>query len=82
MYLIYKYSEVVTVGGHPLKPNLSLTDWEQGVPDALVAIDRSGDPLHYVVNPTTLAELPEPTARQLAHLVEKVINKYYRINTR
>ena len=82
MYLIYKYSEVVTVGGPPLKPNLSLTDWEQGVPDALVAIDRSGDPLHYVVNPTTLAELPEPTVRQLAHLVEKVINKYYRINTR
>ena len=77
-----KYSEVVTIGGPPFKPNLTLTDWEQGVPDALVAIDRSGDPLHYVINPTTLAELPEPTVRQLAHLVEKIINKYYRINTR
>ena len=77
-----KYSEVVTVGGPPFKPNMTLTEWEQGVPDALVAIDRSGDPLHYVINPTTLAELPEPTVRQLAHLVEKIINKYYRLNTR
>ena len=77
-----KFSEVVTVGGPPFKPNMTLTEWEQGVPDALVAIDRSGDPLHYVINPTTLAELPEPTVRQLAHLIEKVINKYYRVNTR
>ena len=77
-----KYSEVVTVGGPPFKPNMTLAEWEQGVADALVAIDRSGDPLHFVINPTTLAELPEPTVRQLAELVQKTINKYYRINTR
>lgn len=77
-----KYSEVVTVGGPPFKPNMTLAEWEQGVPNSLVSIDRSGDPLHYVINPTTLTELPEPTVRQLASLVEKIINKYYRINTR
>ena len=77
-----KYSEVVTIGGPPFKPNMTLTDWELGVPNALVAIDRSGDPLHFVINPTTLAELPEPTVRQLADLIQKTINKYYRINTR
>ena len=77
-----KYSEVVTIGGPPFKPNMTLTDWELGVPNALVAIDRSGDPLHFVINPTTLAELPEPTVRQLAELIQKTINKYYRINTR
>lgn len=77
-----KYSEVVTIGGPPFKPNMTLTEWELGVPNALVAIDRSGDPLHFVINPTTLAELPEPTVRQLADLIQKTINKYYRINTR
>ena len=77
-----KYSEVVTIGGPPFKPNMTLNEWEEGVPNALVAIDRSGDPLHYVINPTTLGELPEPTVRQLADLVQKTINKYYRVNTR
>ncbi len=75
------YSQVVTMGGPPFKPNMSLDEWGNGVPNALVAIDRSGDPLHFVINPTTLPRLPETTVRMLANYVQKAINRYYKVNT-
>ena len=76
------YSEVITAGGPPFRPNFTVADWEDGVADALVATDRSGDPLHFVVNPTTLSELPETTIRRVAMTVYKAINRYYKVNTR
>ena len=76
------YSQVSTVGGPPFTPNLTLSEWEKGVANALVAIDRSGDPLHFVINPTTLPRLPETTVRSMADLLEKSINRYYKVNTR
>ena len=76
------YSQVITVGGPPFTPNLTLTDWEKGVDDALVAIDRSGDPLHFVINPVTLPRLPETTVRTVADILRRSINRYYKINTR
>ena len=33
-------SKVFTIGGPPFQPNFTVTDWENGVPDALVAIDH------------------------------------------
>ena len=76
------YSEVFTIGGPPFQPNFTVSDWENGVPNALVAIDRSGDPLHFVINPNTLPELPEITVREVNKLVYKAINRYYKVNTR
>ena len=76
------FSEVVTIGGPPFQSNFTLTDWERGVPDALVAIDRSGDPLHFTVTPTSLPELPETTVRQISNIVYRAINRYYKVNTR
>ena len=76
------YSEVVTIGGPPFTPNMTLTEWEQGIANALVAIDRSGDPLHYVINPTTLPTLPDTTVRSVANFIHKAINRYYKVNTR
>ena len=49
-----KHSQVITAGGPPFTPNMTFSEWEKGVADSLVAIDRSGDPLHFVINPTTL----------------------------
>ena len=74
-------SQVVTVGGPPFRPNMTLDEWEDGVPNALVGIDRSGDPLHFVINPTTLPRLPETTVRMLANHVQRAINRYYKVNT-
>ena len=76
------HSEVVTIGGPPFTPNLTLSVWEAGVPDSLVAIDRSGDPLHYVINVNTLPDLPELTVQHLSDVVRNAINRYYRVNTR
>ena len=76
------YSQVITVGGPPFLPNMTLDEWEKGVPNALVAIDRSGDPLHFAINPTALPKLPETTVRAVANCVQKAINRYYKINTR
>ena len=76
------YSELVTIGGPPFRPNLTLEEWQEGVPNALVAIDRSGDPLHFLINPSTLPELPETTVRRVSNIVRQAINRYYKINTR
>ena len=76
------HSEVFTIGGPPFRPNFTINEWEDGVPNALVAIDRAGDPLHFVINPTTIAELPEVTVRQVAQIVYRAINRYYKVNTR
>ena len=75
-------SKVFTIGGPPFQPNFTVTDWENGVPDALVAIDRSGDPLHFAITPVTLPELPEITVQEVAKTVYKAINRYYKVNTR
>lgn len=75
------HSLVQSVGGPPLRPNMTLEQWENGVPDALVAIDRSGDPLHYVITAESLPELPSPTLRELIDYVYKSIVMYYRVNT-
>ena len=76
------YSEILTAGGPPMGSNFSVDAWLVQVPDSLVAIDRQGLPLHYVINPTTLPELPEITVRQVSDTVYKTIHRYYRVNTR
>lgn len=76
------YSQVVTVGGPPFIPNMTLEEWEKGIPNALVAIDRSGDPLHFAINPAVLSKIPETTTRMVSDYVRKAINRYYKVNTR
>ena len=76
------FSEVYSWGGPPFGPNMTLNDWENGVPNALVAIDRSGDPLHYAINPTTLPEMPESSVYEVANFIFRAIARYYKANTR
>ena len=75
-------SEVYSWGGPPFQPNFTVTEWESGVPAALVAIDRSGDPLQYVVTPTSLPEMPVPTVLKVANALSKAVGRYYKVNTR
>ena len=60
------HSFATNVGGPPLTPNITLDEWERGVPNALAPIDRSGDPLHFAINPTTLPSLEDSTVLELA----------------
>ena len=77
----HTHSFATDVGGPPLTPNITLDEWERGVPNALAPIDRSGDPLHFAINPTTLPSLEDSTVLELAGYVEKAASRYYRANT-
>ena len=74
-------SEISSIGGPLYKANMTLNEWEAGVPGALVAIDRSGDPLYLCINPTTLPDLPPTTVMEVADLIYDAINRYYDMNT-
>ena len=76
------YSHIRTVGGPPYRIQFTINDWEDGLADSLVAIDREGVPLHFAIIPEVLTELPPMQTLQLAHYVDKAINSYYKHNTR
>ncbi len=66
-----------TWGGPPFRANFSVNNWEDQLINNLVAIDRAGDPLHFVITSAVLPELPEPTLWDLARSVENAIKQYY-----
>jgi len=67
-------------GGPPFRANFSISSWENMLYNNLVAVDRSGDPLHFVITSAVLPELPEPTLWDLAGTVENAIKQYYTHN--
>ncbi|XP_031573631.1 macrophage-expressed gene 1 protein-like isoform X2 [Actinia tenebrosa] len=75
------HSKIYTYGGPPYRANFSINQWEDGLPNNLVAIDRSGDPLHYTITPEALPELPEFLALDLSRFVLKSIKTYYKHNS-
>lgn len=75
------HSQVVSIGGPLVHPNMTMEEWEAGVYNALVPIDRSGDPLHFIISSVTLPELPSPTLRDLIEYVYRGIEMYYSVNT-
>ena len=75
------HSHIRTFGGPPYRINFTVNDWEDGLSDATVTIDREGVPLHYAIIPEVLTELPSAQTLELAHYVEKAINSYYKHNT-
>lgn len=75
------FSKVDTIGGPPFRIGFTINQWEDGIPDALVPIDRAGDPLHFVINSDTLPELPYMTRGAVADIVYDAIKRYIRVNT-
>ncbi|XP_046904438.1 macrophage-expressed gene 1 protein-like [Hypomesus transpacificus] len=76
------YSIVQSHGGVPFYPGITLQKWQESTSNNLVAIDRSGLPLHYFINHNTFPDLPRPTVGKLALSVSQAIGRYYAINTR
>ncbi|NXE06478.1 MPEG1 protein, partial [Lophotis ruficrista] len=74
-------SRVESIGGTPFYPGITLKTWQEGIKNQLVALDRSGLPLYFFINPNTLPELPSPTVKKLARRVEMAIRRYYTFNT-
>ncbi|KAL7885053.1 hypothetical protein AOLI_G00078230 [Acnodon oligacanthus] len=76
------YSITLSHGGALFFPGITLQKWQESTLNNLVAIDRSGLPLHYFLNPSMLPDLPRPTVNKLAVFVSRAIERYYKINTR
>ncbi|MBN3273789.1 MPEG1 protein, partial [Polyodon spathula] len=76
------YSLTESHGGVPFYPGITLQKWQENIANNLVAIDRSGLPLHFFLNQETLPGLPVPTIRKLSKAVDRAVRTYYLINTR
>ena len=76
------HSEFITYGGPSFAPHFSLSDWEAGVAEELVAIDRSGIPLYSVITPNTLPDLHLIMVQMVSDTVQEAVDRFYRINTR
>lgn len=77
-----QYSLVQSQGGVPFYPGITLQKWQESTHNNLVAIDRSGFPLHYFLNANSFPDLPQPTVEKLAVSVRQAIERYYKVNTR
>ncbi|XP_035236045.1 macrophage expressed 1, tandem duplicate 1 [Anguilla anguilla] len=75
------YSLTQSHGGVPYYPGITLQRWQESTVNNLVAIDRSGLPLHYFLNRAALPNLPEPTVRKLALYVSQAADRYYQVNS-
>ncbi|KFO97718.1 Macrophage-expressed 1, partial [Calypte anna] len=74
-------SRIESIGGTPFYPGITLKAWQKKIRDQLVALDRSGLPLYYFINPNTLPELPTPVVKKLPRQVDMAIRCYYTFNT-
>nr|XP_020499099.1 macrophage-expressed gene 1 protein-like [Labrus bergylta] len=77
-----QYSLTQSNGGTPFYPGITLQKWQESTRNNLVAIDRSGFPLHYFINTNTIPDLPQPTIGKVAFTVSQAIDRYYKVNTR
>lgn len=76
------HSQTVIHGGQSFYPGMTLKTWQESTPNNLVAIDRSGLPLHYILNSATLPDLPEITIQKVVEYVRQAIERYYEVNKR
>ncbi|XP_061465687.1 macrophage-expressed gene 1 protein-like [Rhineura floridana] len=74
-------SKIEGWGSVPFYPGITLQKWQEGIPNRLVAIGKSGLPLPFFITPETLPELPNPTVWRVAAAVKKAIRLYYAVNT-
>ena len=57
------------------------SDWSQSLGNDMVALDRSGDPIYFLVSSTTLLDLPESTVLKVHSFIKAAVDLYYEHNT-
>ena len=76
-------SKLTSYGGPPYRIGMNVTEWEMNLSNNLVAVDRTGRPIHSVI--TTDNMKPEIVSiteiMALKNLVQKVVSRYYAFNT-
>lgn len=75
------FSTMFSIGGPLFRLNFSISQWEEQLPNELVAVDRAGDPLHFAITSGSLPELSELLVNNLRDTVQKAINEYFKRNT-
>ncbi|KAL3843211.1 hypothetical protein ACJMK2_021156 [Sinanodonta woodiana] len=76
------HSKIHSFGGPVFTPsNYSANTWSEGLDNNLVAMDRSGDPIYYVITPEVLPGIDEPTVFEIYSHVEEAVKLYYEHNT-
>lgn len=75
------YSTVYAIGGPTFTGHFTASQWENQLLDELVAIDRSGDPLHYAITPGSLPEVSGELVFKVAEFVLNATKTYYETNT-
>nr|AMZ02449.1 macrophage expressed protein-like protein [Himasthla elongata] len=75
------HSRVNSFGGPIFRAyQMNLSDWEQGLDDQLVAIDRSGQPIHELITGRSMPELAEHVILRLSKTIKSAVERYYKSN--
>ena len=75
-------SEIRTHGGPTINPeNFTLREFTDQIGNNLVAIDRDGFTLEYIITPQTFPELPEGLIQDVTRTIQAAIYTYLRHNT-
>ncbi|KAK7484133.1 hypothetical protein BaRGS_00024622 [Batillaria attramentaria] len=74
-------TQVRSLGGPIYQPNnFTMDTWAKHVDENLVALDRSGAPLHTFVTTPALPELPPSIVQKVSASVQKAVVTYYTFN--
>ena len=77
-----RHQRTSTHGGPPFKlSNFSYADWENGLKNNLIPIDKHGDPLFSAITTTNIPDLPDTLVLETADFVYQAIERYYKVNT-
>ena len=78
---LVKSTSVKAIGGPVFTHNMTAAEWEAGVDSAMVAIDRDGDPIHFMISSDNIPDLPPMLVTTTAEYVKNASDKYYEVNT-
>ncbi|XP_025107632.1 macrophage-expressed gene 1 protein-like [Pomacea canaliculata] len=81
-YLSQRTSSVVrTYGGPVYKPiNFTINEWAEAADRDLVALDQTGDPLHYLITAAMLPECSASILSQVQSSIQQAVETYYDYN--
>ncbi|XP_071941138.1 macrophage-expressed gene 1 protein-like [Antedon mediterranea] len=74
-------NHIESYGGPVLRSSMSISDWEDGIHNNLVALDEAGEPLHTFVTSALIKDMPKFLTYQVSVEIENAVYRYYAMNT-